>query len=128
MLGKNLDITPTEALFLLVLHNSESLAGYEIVNRLQESLGEDWSPSTGATYKIIQSLVEKGLIEEKTEDDPNIRTTKDGIKDQRIKTYKLTSKGSSMVLKITSRMSRVLVFIESCCPDATDFKIVVKKC
>lgn len=127
MLGKNLDITPTEALFLLVLHNSGPLAGYEIVNRLQETLGEDWSPSAGATYKIIQSLTEKEMIEEKTNVDPNIRTTKEGERDQRIKTYKLTSKGSDMVLKVTTRMSRVIGFIESCCPDATDFKIMVKK-
>ena len=128
MLGKNLEITPTEALFLLVLHNSEPLAGYTIVSRLQESLGDDWSPSTGATYKIIQSLVEKRLIEEQAEVDSNIRTTKEGSKDQRIKTYVLTSEGADMVLKVTARMSRILGFIESCCPDATDFKIVVKKC
>jgi len=119
ILGKNLDITPTEALFLLVLHN-QNLSGTEIVKRVKDDLGEEWSPSTGATYKIIQSLEKKGLIQETTDKDEDKR-------DKRIRTYNLTDKGKSMVLKVTGRMRKMIGFVQQCCPEGAEEIIILKK-
>jgi DNA-binding PadR family transcriptional regulator len=118
-LGKNLDITPTESLFLLVLHN-QNLSGAEIVTRVKEDLGEDWSPSAGTTYKIIQSLEGKGFIQETT-------NTQEKKRDKRIRTYSLTKEGRSMVLKVTGRMRKMIGFVQQCCPDGDEEFILLKK-
>ncbi|MFX0015987.1 MAG: PadR family transcriptional regulator [Promethearchaeota archaeon] len=120
MFGKNLDVTPTEALFLLVLHNHNDVSGTEIVNQVKEDLGEDWSPTPGATYKILQKLLEKGFILETT-------NTGEEDRDQRIKTYAITSEGKTIVTKVIARMQKVIGFVDSCCPDGTDQIIVIKK-
>ncbi|MHA2298751.1 MAG: PadR family transcriptional regulator [Candidatus Hodarchaeales archaeon] len=112
MLGKKIEITPMESLFLMVLHKSVSLSGSEIVQKLKEDLGDEWSPSPGATYKIVQSLEKKGFIQETTENEKR--------KDQRIRTYSLTTKGREIVPIITSRVRKVVIFISSCCPDCRD--------
>ncbi|MFX0061202.1 MAG: PadR family transcriptional regulator [Candidatus Hermodarchaeota archaeon] len=109
MLGKNLEITPMEALFLMVLYNTPSLSGSEIVQNLRSNLGEDWSPSPGATYKTVQSLEKKGLIQETTQ--------KANRKDQRIRTYSLTAKGKVMVPEVTSRVRKIVIFTNECCPE-----------
>ena len=114
-----MDITPTEALFLLVLHN-QNLSGSEIVKRVKEDLGDEWSPSPGATYKIIKSLEDKKLIQETTNTDEDKR-------DKRIRTYSLTDNGNSMVLKVTKRMRKMIGFVEQCCPSENGQIIVMKK-
>ncbi len=119
ILGKNLEITPTEALFLLVLHN-QNLSGVEIVKRVRKDLGEEWSPSAGATYKIIQSLEKAEFIQETTD------TQKDD-RDKRIRTYSLTEDGKSMVLKVTGRMRKMIGFVQQCCPEGDDQYILIKK-
>ncbi len=119
MFGKNLDVTPTESLFLLVLYNHNSLSGSEIVKYVKEDLGEEWSPTPGATYKIIQNLIEKGYIHETTKKEKKDR-------DKRIRTYTLTSEGNKMVVKVITRMRKMIGFVESCCPDGEGV-IIVKK-
>ena len=119
ILGKNLDISPTEALFILVLHN-QNLSGSEIVKRVKEDLGDEWSPSPGATYKIMRSLMDKELIEETTNTDEDKR-------DKRIRTYSLTDEGRSMVLKVTGRMRKMIGFVDQCCPDGNGGMIIIKK-
>lgn len=109
MIGKNLEVTPTEALFLMALHSSPSLSGSGIINKLIEDLGDDWTPSPGAVYKMIQSLEKKGFIQETTE--------KEDRKDQRIRTYALTSRGREIVPKVTSRVRKIVVFMDECCPE-----------
>ncbi|MHA2247111.1 MAG: PadR family transcriptional regulator [Candidatus Hodarchaeales archaeon] len=119
MFGKNLDVTPTESLFLLVLYNHTSLSGSEIVKNVKEDLGEEWSPTPGATYKIIQKLIEKEYIHETTKTEKKNR-------DKRIRTYTLTPEGSKMVIKVITRMRKMIGFVESCCPDGEGV-IIVKK-
>lgn len=118
--GKSLDITPTEALFLLVLHN-QNLSGSEIVKIVKEDLGEDFSPSAGATYKIIQSLESKGMIHETTD------SIEEETRDKRIRKYTLTEEGRKMVLKITNQVQKVIVFVEQCCPGGEEKMVVIKK-
>ena len=119
MIGKQLEITPTESLFMMILHGSPSLSGSEIVKKLNDDLGEEWSPSPGATYKIVQSLEKKGFIKE--------TTSVENRDDQRIRTYSLTTKGKAIIPKVTSRVKKVVVFMEECCPGCCDGLIVVKK-
>ena len=119
ILGKNLEITPTEALFILVLHN-QNLSGSEIVKKVREDLGDEWSPSPGATYNIMKSLLDKDLIQETTNTDENKR-------DKRIRTYSLTDEGRSMVLKVTGRMRKMIGFVDQCCPDGNGGMIIIKK-
>ncbi|MFX1283420.1 MAG: PadR family transcriptional regulator [Promethearchaeota archaeon] len=120
MFGKNLAVTPTESLFLLVLYNNTSLSGSEIVKYVKDDLGEEWSPTSGATYKIIRNLIEKGYIHETTEKEKKDR-------DKRIRTYTLTSEGKSMVIKIINRMRKMIGFMESCCPDGNGIIILKKR-
>lgn len=117
--GKSLDITPTEALFLLVLYN-QNLSGSEIVKKVKEDLGENFSPSPGATYKIIQSLDNKGLIHETTD------LIKDEDRDKRIRTYTLTDEGRKMVLKVTNQVRKVIGFVEQCCPGGEERMVIIK--
>ncbi|MHA2233136.1 MAG: PadR family transcriptional regulator [Candidatus Hodarchaeales archaeon] len=119
MLGKDLGITPVQSLFLLVLYNSPSLSGSEIVQKLSDDLGDDWTPTPGATYKIIQALQKEELIQETTDTENR--------KDQRIRTYSLTDKGKAMVTTVTARVSKIVSFMNTCCPEATENIIVVKK-
>ena len=119
MFGKNLEVTPTESLFLLVLYNQANLSGSEIVKNVKEDLGEEWSPTPGATYKIIHNLIEKGYIHETTEIDKKDR-------DKRIRTYNLTPEGNKMVIRVNTQMRKMIGFMESCCPDGGRI-IVMKK-
>ncbi len=112
MLGKDLEITPTQALFVIALYNSGSLSGSEIVHKIINDLGEEWSPTAGATYKLIQNLENKGLIEE--------TTSEENRSDQRVRTYTLTSKGKGVVPQISNRFSKFLGFMLECCPDCCE--------
>ncbi|MFW9856679.1 MAG: PadR family transcriptional regulator [Candidatus Thorarchaeota archaeon] len=116
MIGKNIEITSLEALFLMSLYNSSSLSGTEIVKKIRNDLGENWTPTTGATYKIVQSLSEKGYIKE---------TTLDARKDKRIRTYALTLKGKEMVTEVTMRVQKILGFLVDCCPDVCDGVVMI---
>ncbi|WP_371803706.1 PadR family transcriptional regulator [Candidatus Lokiarchaeum ossiferum] len=119
MFGKNLEITPTEAIFLLVLKKQDSISGSEIVESISSNLGSDWVPTPGATYKIIRSLENKGFIEE--------TTGSEGRKDQRIRTYSLSSAGKSIVPKVSERFRKVVLFMDSCCPGCCDGIIVIRR-
>ncbi|MFW9779840.1 MAG: PadR family transcriptional regulator [Candidatus Heimdallarchaeota archaeon] len=116
MIGKNIEVTSLEALFLMTLYNSSSLSGTEIVQKIRNDLGENWTPTTGATYKIVQSLTEKGYIKE---------TTLDARKDKRIRTYALTVKGKEMVSEVTMRVQKLLGFLADCCPDVCEGVVMI---
>ncbi len=107
MLGKDLDVTPMEVFFLMVLNIPESLSGSEIVQKIKENLGINWTPSAGATYKILQSIESKGFIQETTKEEER--------KDQRIRTYTLTEKGKEILPTISSRILKIAFFADSCC-------------
>jgi DNA-binding PadR family transcriptional regulator len=117
MFGKDLEVTPTESLFLLVLYNHTSLSGADIVKNVKKDLGEEWSPTPGATYKIIQKLIDKSYISETTEKEKKDR-------DRRIRTYSLTFEGREMVVKVIARMQKMIGFIDSCCPNGGSIVIV----
>ncbi len=117
MFGKDLEITPTESLFLLILFNDENLSGADIIKSVKDDLGEEWSPTPGATYKIIQKLIEKNYINETTEIEKKDR-------DKRIRTYSLTPEGRKMVVKVIARMQKMIGFIDSCCPNGGSIVIV----
>ncbi|MHA1968013.1 MAG: PadR family transcriptional regulator [Candidatus Hodarchaeales archaeon] len=118
MFGKDLEVSSSESLFLLVLYNHSSLSGAEIVRSVKEDLGEEWSPTPGATYKIIQKLIGKGYLIETTEKEKKDR-------DKRIRKYSLTQEGKYMVSKVTIRMHKMVDFLDSCCPDGGE--IIIKK-
>jgi DNA-binding PadR family transcriptional regulator len=118
--GKNLEVTPTEALFLLVLQNQSDLSGTEIVSMVKNELGKEWSPTPGATYKIIKNLLDKGYIDDTTNKDEENR-------DERIKTYSLTADGRNIVIKIVARMQKVVGFLDTCCPDGSGRIVIVNK-
>ena len=102
-----------------LLHN-QSLSGSEIVKKVREDLGDEWSPSPGATYNIIGSLMKKELIQETTDLDEDER-------DKRIKSYSLTEKGRSMVIKVTGRMRKMIGFVDQCCPNGNGGVVIIKK-
>ncbi|MGC9781171.1 MAG: PadR family transcriptional regulator [Candidatus Heimdallarchaeota archaeon] len=114
MIGKGLNATPMEAFFLMVLNDPVSLSGSEIVQNIRDNLGLDWTPSPGATYKILQSMEKKGFIQETTK--------KEGREDQRIRTYNLTAKGKEILPIITSRILKIALFADSCCPNLSGEK------
>jgi DNA-binding PadR family transcriptional regulator len=119
MLGKQINLTPTEALFVMALNNAGSLSGAEIVQKIGEDLGEEWLPSAGSTYKIVQSLESKGFIEETTDEENR--------SDQRIRTYSLTPEGMDMLPKVGTRFRKLILFASECCPDSCDGIIIVDK-
>ncbi|NHJ84979.1 MAG: hypothetical protein FK734_05925, partial [Asgard group archaeon] len=73
------------------------------------NLGLNWTPSAGATYKILQSMEKKELIFETTQ--------KEDREDQRIRTYMLTDKGNETLPIITKRILKIALFVDSCCPE-----------
>ena len=44
-------------------------------------------------------------------------TKKEDREDQRIRTYTLTKKGKEILPKITSRILKIALFVDSCCPN-----------
>ena len=119
MFGKNLKLSPTEVIFLLILKTEQSLSGSEIVQRINDQLGEDWKPTPGATYKILQSLQSKGFIIETTDNSQR--------KDQRIRTYTISESGIEIIPSVSSRFNKVLVFMNDCCPGCCDNVVIQKK-
>lgn len=113
MIGKGLDVTPMEAFFLMILNNRTSLSGAEIVQYIKENLGMNWTPSPGATYKILQSMEKKEYIKE---------TTEESREDQRIRTYDLTKKGKEILPIITKRILKIALFADNCCAGIIDEK------
>lgn len=120
MFVKDLAVSSTESLFLLVLYNQTNLSGSEIVKSIKEDLGEEWSPTPGATYKIIQKLIDKEYICETTE-------IKKEDRDKRIRTYSLTSLGKNMVSKVIIRIQKMITFVDTCCPNGGKIVIMKKK-
>jgi DNA-binding PadR family transcriptional regulator len=112
MIGKGLEVTPMESFFLMILNSPTSLSGSEIVQNIKENLGINWTPSPGATYKILQSMEKKGYIEETTKTEER--------EDQRIRTYSLTSRGKEILPIITKRILKIALFADSCCPNLGD--------
>ncbi|HUT80064.1 MAG TPA: PadR family transcriptional regulator [Candidatus Bathyarchaeia archaeon] len=109
MIGKDIDVTPMEAFFLMVLNGKKSLSGSEIVQNIRENLGLNWTPSAGATYKILQSMEKKELIIETTQ--------KEDREDQRMRTYAMAVKGKETLPIITKRILKIALFVDSCCPE-----------
>lgn len=114
MIGKGLEVTPMESFFLMILNNPTSLSGSEIVQNIKENLGINWTPSPGATYKILKSMEKKGYIEETTKVEER--------EDQRIRTYALTSRGKEILPIITKRILKIALFADSCCPNLREEK------
>ena len=65
----------------------------------------------------MQSLESKGYITETTELEKR--------DDQRIRTYALTAKGNDIVPKITSRILKLVSFVDECCPEGA--KVIIMK-
>lgn len=118
MIGKDLNVTPMEAFFLMVLNTPESLSGSEIVTRIKENLGLNWAPSPGATYKILQSMEKKEFILETTKEEDR--------EDQRVRTYKLSKKGKETIPIIASRIIKIALFVDECCPQNCVDDVVIK--
>ena len=118
LIGKDLNITSAETLFMLALKASGSISGSEIVKKITNELGEEWIPTPGATYKILQSLQKKELIQETTESEE--------IEDQRIRVYKLTEKGRENADILCQRITKLFIFMNSCCPGCCDGVISVQ--
>jgi DNA-binding PadR family transcriptional regulator len=116
--GKKLAISPTKIIFLLVLKSAQSLSGSQIVNNIKTQLGEEWKPTPGATYKILSSLEDDGYILE--------TTGSENIKDQRIRKYSITDKGTKIIPEVSSRFNKVFMFMQDCCPGCCDNTIVLK--
>ena len=108
MIGKDLDVTPMEAFFLMALNTTESLSGSEIVLKIKKDLGLNWTPSPGATYKILQSMEKKQFIQETTK--------KEDRNDQRLRTYTLDEKGKEILPIIAKRIIKVALFLDKCFP------------
>ena len=116
MFGKNLNLSPTEIIFLLILKMEKSLTGSQIVQRITDQLGEDWKPTPGATYKILQSLQSKEFILDTTNYSER--------KDQRKKTYSISELGDSSIPEVSSRFNKVMVFMNDCVPGCCEGTII----
>ena len=112
MIGRNLEVSQMEALFLISLYkaknNKESMTGSEIAKKIIKDLGKDWAPSSGAIYKTLDKLKNNGFIEDTTTETMN--------DDKRLRSYNLTSKGRQIVPKVASRIQKFVLFVEDCCP------------
>ena len=108
MIGKNLEVSQLEALFLISLHSDENMTGSSIAKKIVEDLGEEWTPSSGAIYKTLDKLRNNGYIED---------TTPENLDDKRVRTYSLTAKGKEIVPRVASRVQKIVLFVEDCCPD-----------
>ena len=117
---KNDKVSPLQSMFLFVLRNSKALSGAEIVKRLEKDVGEEWVPTPGARYKILQYLEQENFIEKTIEkgEDP---------KDKRVSKYSLTKEGEKMVEELSKQMKKVYLFLSTCCPEYCDSVIVIKK-
>ena len=111
-LGKDIDITSIQAMFLCVLQGKNLQSGSEIVELLDSRLGSAWVPSAGGTYKVLAQLIKKGYIHEVTKEQER--------KDQRFRVYTLTKEGQQQVKEILERIQRVNMFISECCMEYTD--------
>jgi DNA-binding PadR family transcriptional regulator len=107
MIGRNLEVSQLEALFLISLHNNERMTGSAIAKKISKDLGSDWTPSSGAIYKTLEKLKSNGFIED---------TTSENMSDKRLRTYSLTIKGRQIVPRVASRVQKVVGFVEECCP------------
>ena len=101
------------------MKNEKSLSGREIVDKIEIQLGNEWIPTPGAIYKTLSSLQEEGYI---------LETTKDQhLKDQRIRTYTISDKGKAIIPEISTRFTKVLMFMNDCCPGCCDKVVVLNK-
>jgi len=107
VIGKNLEVSQLEALFLISLHSDENMTGSSIAKKIIEDLGEEWTPSSGAIYKTLDKLRNNGFIKD---------TTPENLEDKRVRTYSLTEKGREIVPKVASRVQKIVLFVEECCP------------
>jgi DNA-binding PadR family transcriptional regulator len=108
VIGKNIEVSQLEALFLISLHSDENMTGSAVARKIVEDLGEEWTPSSGAIYKTLDKLRNNGFIKD---------TTPKNLDDKRVRTYSLTKKGREIVPKVASRVQKIVVFVEDCCPD-----------
>lgn len=111
-LGKDIDATSIQAMFLCVLQGNNSQSGSEIVELLETRLGSAWVPSAGGTYKVLQQLTKKGHIYEVTKEVKRV--------DHRFRVYALTKEGEHLVKEILERIQKVNMFISECCMEYTN--------
>ena len=117
---KNDKVSPLQSMFLFVLFNSRPLSGAEIVKRLEKDIGEEWVPSAGARYKILQYLESEKFIDKVVSkgQDPD---------DKRVSKYHLSTKGKEMVEIMSKQVNKVVAFVSDCCPEYCDNVLIVKK-
>jgi DNA-binding PadR family transcriptional regulator len=84
------------------------MTGSSIAKKIIDDLGEEWTPSSGAIYKTLDKLRNNGFIRD---------TTPEDLEDKRVRTYSLTEKGREIVPKVASRVQKIVLFVEDCCPD-----------
>ncbi|OLS26244.1 MAG: hypothetical protein HeimC3_10230 [Candidatus Heimdallarchaeota archaeon LC_3] len=117
---KNEKVSPLQSMFLFVLFNSQPLSGAEIVKRLEKDIGQEWVPSAGARYKILQYLESEKLIEK------TISKGQDPV-DKRVSKYRLSTKGKDMVEILSNQVSKVVAFVSDCCPQYCDNVLIIRK-
>lgn len=101
------ELTPLQFLFLVVLNTTEGrLNGAEIVKEIERNLGEDWTPSAGAVYKILQSLEDRGLIS---------LLGREATPDKRMKYYEITPEGLRVLTSYMDEEARYIKFMNRCC-------------
>ena len=57
-------------------------------------------------------------------------TTPENLDDKRVRTYSLTEKGREIVPKVASRVQKIVLFVEDCCPSgccSVDSSLNLKK-
>ena len=106
---KRLKLTPIQGMFLLAFHGKNSLTGVEVVNILKNNLGETSIPTPGATYKVLQYLVDEELIKETTKEEQR--------GDKRLRTYSITEKGENILKELIIASTKVYNFMNQCCPE-----------
>lgn len=117
---KNDKVSPLQSMFLFVLFNSQPLSGAEIVKRLENDIGEEWVPSAGARYKILQYLESEELIEK-------IISKGEDPEDKRVSKYLLSVKGKEMVETLSKQVNKVVAFVSDCCPQYCENVLIIKK-
>ncbi|MFX0197046.1 MAG: helix-turn-helix transcriptional regulator [Candidatus Hodarchaeota archaeon] len=97
-------ITPLQFLFMMIIFQSRDyISVEEILQTIYVHL-PDHKPSTGAIYKTLGELTERGIVEKKIQED-----------DKRIKHYRMTNKGEKRLRELYFKRLRFLQFMQRCC-------------
>ena len=117
ILDRSIPLTSAQAIFLMILKRSErGMSGSEIVESLEERLGENSVPTPGAVYKILDFLSKNKYIDKIDQ----LRSKKD----KRFKAYILSDKGSTEVRKVSEHVAKIFSFMCYCCSITVDSNLL----